>query len=377
MKIVSFFESIKIWWWVEKVQANLSIWLVEQWYDFTHLILEDRTTRNDYKWKIVSLNEKFIFWFGIKKIISLFRLWYKVAKYCKNEKVDVIIWQWDFFYMVVSLSKILFWNKSKCIWVVHTTIWIWPNYIKNILIFLLKKLDKIVLISKEEYNIFVNTYWFTSNKLEIIYNSIDLEKIDSLKNEEVKDFYFNKFTFINIWRLTYQKWQDRLIKSFAKFNKVYPETQLIILWDWELKNEYINLINNLNNKNIYLLWNKENVYKYLNNSDCFVLSSNFEGFWLVLIEAMACHIPIISTDCPSWPIEILNWNNNITDLQITENAILVPYKNNTEKYLFEAMENIYLDENLKIKLSENNIQRVKDFDVINIMKKWKSIIDNF
>lgn len=360
MKIVSFFESIKIWWWVEKVQANLSIWLVEKWYDFIHLVLDDKSPRNNYKWKIFSLNEKFIFWLWFKKIILLFHLWYKVSKYCKKEQVDVIIWQWDFFYMVVSLSKILFWNKSKCIWSIHTTIWIWPNYIKNILIFLLKKLDKIILISNEEYNTFINIYWFDKVKLELIYNSIDIKKIDLLKNEEVIDFNFNKFTFINIWRLTYQKWQDNLIKAFDRFNKKYPETQLIILWDWELKKEYTYLINNLNNKNLYLLWNKDNVYKYLNKSDCFVLSSRFEGFWLVLIEAMSCNLPIISTKCPSGPIEILWWNY-YDKYEKLENIILI--ENDNIDFLEKSFIDIYNTKKQKYKydlekfLFETNIEK--------------------
>lgn len=369
MKIVSFFESIKIWWWIEKIQSDLSKWLVDLGYEFIHLVLEDTTPRNDYKWKIISLNDKFIHGFWFKKIVALFRLWYKTAKYCKEEKINIIIWHWDFFYMVISISKILFWNKTKCIWVVHTTIWIWPKYIRKMLIFLLKKLDKIVLISKEEYNTFLYHYWFLENKLEIIYNSIDIEKIDYLKNEEVNDFDFNKFTYINIWRLTYQKWQDNLIKSFNKFNKNYPDTQLLILWDWELKQEYTDLISTLNNKNIHLLWKKDNVYKYLSKSDCFILSSRFEWFPIVLMESLILKKPIISTNCPTWPSELLD-GDNTWNYQITKYGILISYKDNIEENLFKSMEKIYFDKWLREQISKYNNDSSSNFSIKRNIRKW-------
>lgn len=376
-KIASLFASLKIWWWVEKVQANLSIWLADLWYDFYHILCEDLWPKNDYKWKIISLNSPFILWFWPKKILSLFKNAYNVVKICKKEKIEVLIWQWDYFFMISGLVKLL-WFKWKNIAVIHTTIWIWPKYLNLLLRLLLSFHNKIVLISKEEYNTFLNEYNFKKEKLELIYNSIDILRINELKNEKVDEIVFDKFTFINIGRLTLQKGQDKLLKAFDLFNQKYHNSQLIILWDWELKQNYLDFKSSLKSwKNINFLWNKENVYKYLAKSNCFVLSSNFEGFWLVLLDSMACSLPIISTNCPSWPSEILNLkNNNILELEITENAILLPYNYNTEEFLFEAMEKIFLDENLKITLSKNNLERVKNFDMITIMNKWKNLIDN-
>lgn len=380
MKIVSFFESIKIWWWVENVQANLSRWLVEKWYDFTHLLLQDRTPRNDYKWKIVSLNEEFTFWFWIKKIISLFRLWYKVAKYCKREKIDAIIWQGDFFYMVVSISKILFWNRSKTIGVVHTTIWIWPKYIKSILIFLLKKFDKVILISKEELNTFISKYSFDKSKLELIYNPIDLDLINSKLSQPLSieyDYLFNnwKFTFINVWRLTYQKNQKLLVQAFDEFYKQNKNSQLIILWDWELKVDLLDLKNSLESKdNIFLLWKQENIFPFLKKSDCFVLSSLFEGFWIVLIEAMVSKLPIISTKCPSWPTEILWWKIN-WEFEISDNAILT--KNNSLKDIINAMNIVYNNSNIRNNFSLNNLNKVKIFNIKNNIKLWNELLIKF
>lgn len=375
-KIASLFASLKVWWWVEKVQANLSIWLTDLWYDFYHILSEDIWQKNDYKWKIISLNSPFILWFWFKKILSLFVNAFKITQICKKEKIEVLIWQGDYFFMLSWLVK-LFWFSWKTIAIVHTTIWIWPKYINFLLRFFLKVHDKIILTSKDEYNTFVNKYNFKDNKLGLIYNSIDVTKIDLYKDEKVEDISFDKFTFINIARLTFQKWQDRLIKAFDLFYKKYPNSQLIILWDWELKQDYLELKNSLKSwENIIFLWNKTNFYKYLFNSNCFVLSSNFEWFPMILIESVCMWKPIISTYCETWPKELFDSENIFDD---TNNNIfktnywyLTSLKDNSVNNLFIAMEKYYLNQDINYDTSEFRQKFSIDYNIEN----WDNIIKN-
>ena len=58
-------------------------------------------------------------------------------------------------------------------------------------------------------------------------------------------------------------------------------------------------------KSVFLLGFEKNVYKYLNNAKCLILTSLYENPGHVLIEAAACNCPIISSDCPTGPREIL------------------------------------------------------------------------
>ena len=61
---------------------------------------------------------------------------------------------------------------------------------------------------------------------------------------------------------------------------------------------------------IFLLGYQSNVYKFLNNSKCFVLSSLWEDPGFVIVEAAASNLPIISSNCPNGPMEILDNNKN-------------------------------------------------------------------
>jgi glycosyltransferase involved in cell wall biosynthesis len=312
MKIVTLFESLKIGGGVEKVQATIGTGLFEQWHEVIYLVMQDKVPRNEYKWTIVSLDEPFIFGFWVNKIFSLFRIGKRVAKFCKNEKVDVILGQWDFFYMVVAVSKWINGNPAKCVGVVHTTISIWSGFIKQVLIFLLKKLDHIVLISKAEQQTFIQEYGFPEEKCTIIYNSIDEKEINTKKDIPLSEEYQSlfqegKYTFINIGRLTYQKNQSLLLRAFEMVHKKHPNTQLIILWGGELQKDLEKEKESLSSSlDIHLLGNQTNIYHFLKVSDCFVLSSRFEGFPMVLIEvAMLGGIPVVSTDCPTGPNELI------------------------------------------------------------------------
>ena len=116
---------------------------------------------------------------------------------------------------------------------------------------------------------------------------------------------------INVARLEEQKGQEYLIRSFVRIKKEIPLTKLVILGEGHLEHKLRDLAKGLGLEQdvVFLGWQK-NPFKFLAYSKVFVLSSLWEGFPNTLLEAMALGLPVISTDCPSGPNEIIKHGEN-------------------------------------------------------------------
>ena len=111
---------------------------------------------------------------------------------------------------------------------------------------------------------------------------------------------------ICVGRLCPQKRFDRLISAFASIAGKYPEWCVDIYGDGEDKNKLQRQITDGGmEKRIHIHPPTDDIYIEYQRSQFFVLSSDFEGFGLVIIEAMACGIPVVATDCPYGPSEII------------------------------------------------------------------------
>ena len=122
-----------------------------------------------------------------------------------------------------------------------------------------------------------------------------------------------------IGRLTKQKNFNLIINSFDQFLKIRKNCKLTIVGEGEEMIFLKKLIkkNNLS-KHIFLVGFKENVFKYLKNSDLFILSSLWEDPGWVLIEAAVSDALILSSDCKNGPIEFVQ--NNMGGLLFKNNS---------------------------------------------------------
>jgi glycosyltransferase involved in cell wall biosynthesis len=155
-----------------------------------------------------------------------------------------------------------------------------------------------------------------------------------------------------------------LIKAFKEVIEILPETRLLIIGEGPDRNKLLNLIRELGIENrVQISGIKRNPFKYLSRANVFVLSSVSEGFGNVILEAMVCGCPVVSTDCPSGPREI------ITD---GENGILVPVGNSAA--LSEVVLKVIKNHTLNKKLTMNALKRVDDFSLEKIVNQYHKII---
>ncbi len=181
--------------------------------------------------------------------------------------------------------------------------------ISNLIIRLLyPSLDMVITVSEGNKKALEER--FALKNVKVIYNPVDLTKIEELSHEKNLDERFKSRggrTFLTIGRLTEQKGQWYLIRAFKEVTDRYPDAILYVIGEGELKKELENFIIKLGLKeNVILLGRKGNVYSYLKGSDFFVLTSLWESFGQVLVEALALNKPVIATDCKFGPREVLS-----------------------------------------------------------------------
>lgn len=244
---------------------------------------------------------------------------------------------------------------------------------------LYNKADVIVGVSKYIGLDLIKNYGVEEKKIYTIYNGVNEKIINELKYEELskeEEQIFKNPVIINVGALSFQKGQWHLIKIIPELKKEIPNIQLVILGDGEYKGCLLKLIKQLKiNDCVHLLGVKNNPYKYMYRAKIFVLSSLYEGFPNVLVEAMTVGVPIISVDCKSGPRELMSSTNNIEKKlkgkELSKYGILIaPFnilekdenKNitNEEKNLIEAIVLLLKNKKLYSKYKKNiNIRAIE------------------
>ena len=251
---------------------------------------------------------------ALRALWSLPRLIRYLRKYCP----DAIISAKDYQNVVVLWAVKLSGVTTKAIVTTHIDVavdWKQNKSLKTKLIPYLVQwcypwADYVVAVSQGVRDSLITMTGLPKAKVKVIYNPVVTPEL-LLKADEPLDhpwFLSNEVPVIlSVGRLTQQKDYSTLIRAFALVRREQP-ARLVILGDGEERPNLEALVCELGlGEDVALPGFVDNPYKYMRRAAVFVLSSKWEGLPTVLIEALACGCPVVSTDCPSGPAEILEW----------------------------------------------------------------------
>ena len=197
----------------------------------------------------------------------------------------------------------------------------------------------------------------------IISREIRLMANESLTKEDLK--YFNKKVFCSIGRLTRQKNYLELLNAFNNFSKIYKEkVNLLIIGEGEERPILEEFIKKNNIKNCFLLGFKKNPYKYLSRSNLYISSSLWEEPGHTIIEAGYLNVPVLSSDCPNGPREIIE--DNINGFKYSTN--------NHDEFVQKLIEITNIDKK-KIDLIRYNMKKtISNFTEAKFYNKFKTLL---
>lgn len=186
------------------------------------------------------------------------------------------------------------------------------------------------------------------------------------KIEYTKKYKYDKKIMLNVGRLTKDKQQELLIECWNDA-LIENDWELWIVGDGEEKKSLEAKIKELNlESKVKLFSSTKNIEEFYKKAIFFVLTSKYEGFGLVLVEAMSYALPCISFDCPSGPRDIIENNKN---------GFLI--ENNNKDAMIKTLKNITKMTDEDISLMANNSQKaIRDWDNDLILNKWKKIFND-
>lgn len=190
--------------------------------------------------------------------------------------------------------------------------------------------------------------------------------------EEAKAALPEEFSFLegkpfilNVGSLCYQKGQDDLLEIFRDINARDPSVYLVFLgrgaWEGKLKQQANEL--GVASQVVFIDFDL-NPYRYMARTRVFTLTSRFEGFPNVLVEAMVCGAPIVAFDCPTGPEEILGSDSQYGYL----------IRDRSFKKYVDAVCSLLCSEKQRLTFMQKSINRSNEYSASAVVARWNKIL---
>ena len=262
----------------------------------TYLVTANNNYKKKFNKKIKIVCPKSRFFNNQSRTIKSICCFFLILNLFKRKKFVLFSFQQNLFALIISkifsVDLIIRLNTSPNKYI--------SNYFQKIIFQTIYKLANEIIVNSKDFK--KNLKKKLNVKSSYIYNPIITNEKFKKKRKKIN----KHLKILNIGRLTHQKDQMTLLRSLKllKENNIRFKASIIGGgYNYDNLKEYIKT--HQLQKEIKLLGYKKNAHKFMNKANLFVLSSKYEGLPNVLIEAQASGTPIISSNCPSGPKEIL------------------------------------------------------------------------
>lgn len=238
----------------------------------------------------------------------------KLVRYLKRAKPRILLTTLNLASMVVLVAKRLARTNTRVTIRVANTISLQPKgWFKNKIDQQLQRLiypwaDEIIAVSDGVGDDLASHIDLPRKRIVTVYNPIITPKLEMLSTVELNHPWFlpdQPPVILGVGRLDVLKDFNTLIRAFARISVECP-AHLLILGEGDQRGQLESLVAELNlGDKVSLPGFVENPFQYMKNAHVFVLSSISEGLPGALIQALACGCPVVSTNCPTGPMEIL------------------------------------------------------------------------
>lgn len=379
-------------------------------FDVTLIVMDSFHVDYAYSGKMIDLNVSLMDRGLFKRLYNIVSSTLKLRKLKKAHGFEVVISHGE----LANLPNV-FSGGKKNILVVHGDRFadvaqedIQSRLVNKVIkyVYSSKSVSKVVTVSEGIRESLIKNLGMKDQDIITIYNPFNINEIKTLANESLKEYsdLFSHDVLIVVGRLSMLKGQWYLLRIFRELKKSKLALKIVILGDGEMKEQLIELSDNLGLKT-YTVWNEEqfndsfdvyfmgfqkNPFKFIKASKLFMLTSLLEGFGNVIVEAMACGTPVVSTDCRFGPREIIypelkkdiavnkpSYDGFGTLMPIFQNEFVgAGQKLDEKEFLWvDALQVLVNDDKKMTEYTKLGLKRAEDFNLNIIMLEWKNLID--
>jgi len=307
-------------------------------------------------------------WYDFPKLI------WRLSRVYKEWKPNIVLSFLSYTNIIAVLAQKLSFTKFRLLLCQHALLSISSSSAKNPLWrlfgkwmprWLYPRADSVICVSQGVADRVRAQYRVPLEKIKVIYNPVDIKRISALTQEDVDHPWFidkKVPIIISVGRLSHVKGYSYLLRTFAQVSAKF-HSRLVIIGEGEEREALNALVKQLSIEDkVAFLGFQSNPFKYMVRSDLAVYPSLIEAFPMVILEALSCQMPIISTRNPG-ATEI------ITD---GVNGLLVPIAN--EGALADAILRLLSDRRLALRLAQMGRKRAEDFNVEKVGKEYEKLL---